>query len=470
MPQTIQDYLVRVRQGDTSIVRTVETFLANIQKVQSHHIFIETFEQEALDQAKALDQKIASGQDVGTLAGVVISIKDIILYKGHKASAASHMLADHTAIYNATVVQSLIDQDAIIIGRVNCDEFAMGGSNENTIYGATKNPLNTAKVCGGSSGGSAAAVAADCCHVSVGTDTGGSVRQPAAYCGTVGFKPTYGVHSRYGVMAFASSFDQVGILCHHASDIPLIESALAQPDANDSTSLSQKVEFNTPLSSKKVGVFKAVLDAEYDVDTKVVFEQRLDQLKNEGYEIVEFDFPYLDALVPCYYTLTTAEASSNLSRYSGLLYGNSDREAQGIEQVIASSRSQGFGSEVKRRILLGTFVLSSGYYDAYFEQAQKVRQLLVKHAEECLSQVELIVMPTTPSPAFDLGIERTNPVDLYMEDIFTVYANLIGAPAISIPMGTHPKENLPLGFQLIGKRTDDGKVIHTATALQSLFN
>lgn len=428
--------------------------------------FLEVFEASALASAKVIDQKLAEGKPVGKLAGAIIGIKDNMCYRDHKVSAASNILNGFESVYTSTAIQRLIDQDAIILGRLNCDEFAMGSSNENSAFGHVKHPLNPDLVPGGSSGGSAAAVAAGLCMVSLGSDTGGSIRQPAAFCGLVGMKPTYGRISRYGLIAFASSFDQIGPFATNVPDAELVYQVMAGKDAMDATSSSQPVH-DAPSSGEKFtfAYYDEVMNSPgLHPKTKALFVEKIDHLRAQGHEVISASFPYLDHLVPCYYVLTTAEASSNLGRYDGVHYGRRSESAQDIPTTYTNSRTEGFGPEVKRRIMLGTFVLSSGYYDAYYNKAQKVRRLIKDATDDILKSADFLISPTTPHPAFRAGEKANDPIALYLEDIFTVQANLAGNPAISVPMGT-TDEGLPLGVQLLGRSFDEATLFRAAALI-----
>lgn len=447
-------------------------YLDRIEKNKHLNAFIEVFEDTATQAAKQIDEKIKSGQEVGRLAGMVIGIKDVFAYKGHGLNAASKILDDFKSIYTATCVQRLIEQDAIIIGRLNCDEFAMGSSNENSAFGQVLNPLNTEYVPGGSSGGSAVAVAADLCWASLGTDTGGSIRQPASFCGIIGFKPSYGRISRYGMVAYASSFDQAGTFTKNLEDAALLLSIMAGSDDYDATVSEKPVEnylenLNISPDSLRLAVLKPTLEHKGIADyVKTAFENKVKSLKAQKHTVDYIDFPYLDYLIPTYYVLTTAEASSNLARYDGIRYGyrskNITEGELALEQTYVKSRSEGFGKEVKRRIMLGTFVLSAGYYDAYYTKAQKVRRLVYEFLKNTFSQYDAILIPSTPTAAFKFGEKTKDPVSMYLSDIYTVLANLGGNPAISIPLGKNPENQLPFGLQIITDTFQESKLLQIA--------
>lgn len=439
--------------GKIDLPTLVNQYLQRIEETADLNIFLEVFQSEILDNADALQEKIKAGK-AGKLAGMVIAIKDNICYKGHKISASSKILKDFESLYSATAIDRLLAEDALIIGRVNCDEFAMGGSNENSAYGPVKNPVNKEYVPGGSSGGSAAAVAANCCLVALGSDTGGSIRQPASFCGVVGIKPTYGRISRHGLIAFASSFDQIGPLSHNVSDASLVLEVMAGKDSMDTTSSSQKVDsysdFSENPKSLKIGFIQECLDSKsLDPEVKESQMKLIDQLREEGHTVEPVRLEELEYLVPTYYVLTTAEASSNLSRYDGIHYGYRSSAATDIESTYVKSRTEGFGKEVKRRIMLGSFVLSAGYYDAYYGKAQKVRRLIKEKTESLFEKYDLLLTPTTPATAFKFGANMDDPIKMYLEDIFTVHANLVGTPAISLPLFNHSKSGLPFGAQFM---------------------
>jgi len=427
-------------------------YLHNIQTKAHLNAFVEVYEQSALIQATQIDERIAQG-NAGKLAGMVIGIKDVLCYKGHEVNSSSKILKGFESQFTATAIQRLIDEDAIIIGRLNCDEFGMGSSNENSIHGKVLNAADESKVPGGSSGGSAVAVQANLCTASLGTDTGGSVRQPAAFTGVIGMKPTYSRVSRWGLIAYASSFDSIGVFSTTVKDNALIMQIMAGHDEFDSTSSRKPVLIYSDLlhfeKKARVAYLKETLESpalqpEIKANTLLVLER----LKNEGHEVEEVNFPLLDYILPTYYILTTAEASSNLSRFDGVKYGYRTPNAHNLESMYKLTRSEGFGEEVKRRIMLGTFVLSASYYDAYFTKAQKVRRLIKEFTENLLTDFDYIIMPTTPTTAFKIGEHSGNPVAMYLEDLFTVQASVAGVPAISIPNGKDAK-GMPIGLQII---------------------
>jgi aspartyl-tRNA(Asn)/glutamyl-tRNA(Gln) amidotransferase subunit A len=434
-------------------------YFDQIEKHQHLNAFNEVFFDSARKQAEVVQSKLNNGT-AGKLAGMVIGIKDNICYQDHVVTASSKMLENFVAPYSSTVVKRLLAEDAIIIGRLNCDEFAMGGSNETSYFGTVKNAADEERVAGGSSGGSAVAVQADMCLAALGTDTGGSVRQPAAFCGNIGFKPTYGRISRYGVIAYASSFDQVGTLTSSVADAALLLEVLAGADENDSTVSSIQVPSYTKAlaataGKKKIAVLKETIHSEVlDQETKSAILKAIEKFKADGHEVVEVSFDLLDYLVPTYYILTTAEASSNLSRYDGVHYGYRNTEAQSLNQLYKSSRAEGFGEEVKRRIMLGTFVLSAGYYDAYYQKAQKVRKLIRDKVVALLQENDVLISPVAPTPAFKIGENVQDPLVMYMADIYTVLASLAGIPAVALPLGNN-QQGLPLSIQLMAKHFDE---------------
>jgi len=454
-----------LKQGKTNCVQLVEDALKLAQEKKHLNIFLETFNESALLQAKAVDAKIKAGTE-GKMAGVIVALKDNICYKGHKVSASSKILENFTSLYSSTVVERLLAQDAIIIGRTNCDEFAMGSSNENSAYGNVLNPVNEKTVPGGSSGGAASSVAAGLAHVALGSDTGGSIRQPASFTGVVGFKPTYGRVSRWGLIAYASSFDQIGPLTKTVDDAALVLEVIAGKDEYDSTVSSRPVDEyskKTALNKKlKIAYLKECFESEgLDKEIKTNIEEKLKKLKAEGHTVEAVDFPYLDFLVPTYYVLTTAEASSNLARFGGVPYGYRTKNGTDLESTFKKSRSEGFGKEVKRRIMLGTFVLSAGYYDAYYAKGQQVRRMVRDKTLEILKTYDVIVTPSTPGTAFEFGKNSADPIKMYLEDIFTVQANIAGVPAISVPAGVN-SHNMPFGIQLMARPFEEDLLLAAA--------
>lgn len=453
----------------SSVLDIVNTYLSEIERQKELNAFLEVFEDTVCEQAKRVDEKIKSGTQ-GRLAGMVIGLKDNICFKGHKVSASSKILEGFESLYSATVVERLLMEDAVIIGRLNCDEFAMGSSNENSAFGSVKNVVNTSCVPGGSSGGSAVAVAAGLCTVALGSDTGGSIRQPASFTGTIGVKPTYGRVSRYGLIAYASSFDQIGPFTNSIEDAALVLEIIAGKDEYDTTASSRPVgEYtlsDTP-SSRKIAVIREAANHEgVNEEVRAKFEQLIQQLTDAGHQVEEVSFPYMDQMVPTYYVLTTAEASSNLSRFDGVHYGHRSQVAEGVEQTYTKSRTEGFGPEVKRRIMAGTFVLSHGYYDAYYTKAQKVRRVLRDKTDEIFADFDFVLLPTTPDSAFELNAV-SDPIQMYLQDIFTVHANHTGNPAISLPLGKK-SDGMPFGIQLMANHFEEKSLLEFSDYLMKM--
>jgi aspartyl-tRNA(Asn)/glutamyl-tRNA(Gln) amidotransferase subunit A len=446
-------------------VAAVNHYLEQIELYNHLNAFTHVYGEEALERAQALDEKRTSGHLIKSLHGVVIALKDVIAYKEHPLTAASGILKNFVSLYNATAVEKLLAEDAIIIGHTNCDEFAMGSTNENSVYGRVFNGLDQTKVPGGSSGGSAVAVQAGLCMVSLGSDTGGSVRQPADFCGIIGLKPTYGRISRYGLIAYASSFDQIGIFGRNITDLGIILEVIAGRDEFDSTASTRPTNkyshisgpLNKPL---RIAYLKEALESPaLDEEIRATMLGFIESQRKIGHIVEAVDFEFLDYIVPCYYILTTAEASSNLSRFDGIRYGtrNVDKKID-LTDFYCRSRSAGFGKEVKRRIMLGTFVLSAGYYDAYFTKAQQVRQLLKQRTDLIFNNFDALILPTAPSTAFDIGEKIDDPIAMYLADIFTVFANLIGTPSISIPLFWH-KNGLPFGLQVMTNQFQESALL-----------
>ncbi len=449
--ETISDIQADLKSGKTTISLLVQTYLQNIRKKSSLNAFLEVFEQEAIERASELDARLKEGKPMGKLHGLVIALKDNIVFKNHHVSASSKILKGYESIYSSTAVERLLAEDAIIIGRTNCDEFAMGSSNENSAYGPVLNPIDPTRVPGGSSGGSAAAVKANLCHASLGSDTGGSIRQPAAFCDLVGFKPTYGRISRYGLIAYASSFDQIGPFTHSVEDTALLYEVMGGKDERDATTSSKPILPVDLKAEKKYSIayFPEILESEgISQEVKDASKKFLDDQAAQGHKIVPFSFKYMDYLIPIYYVLTTAEASSNLARFDGVRYGYRKPDTADLEELYIKSRSEGFGPEVKRRIMLGTFVLSSGFYDAYYTKAQKVRRILQNDMSALLSETDFLFTPTTPSVPFKFGEKTDNPIEMYFADLFTVLANIVGMPAITLPLYKN-NQGLPMGMQLM---------------------
>lgn len=471
---TIKDYHKALQNGQTTCVEAVHFYIDAIKEHAALNAFIEVYEEEALAKAAELDALLKYETSISPLFGVVVGLKDVICYKGHKISAASKILENFTSIYSATATQKLLDAGAIIIGRQNCDEFAMGSSNENSTYGPVKNAKDQERVSGGSSGGSAVSVQANLCMVSLGSDTGGSVRQPADFCGIIGIKPTYGRISRYGLIAYASSFDQIGIFSKSIEDAALVLEIIAGEDDFDSTVSTKCVEnystiINNSLKKYRVAYFKESIEhPSLDKNIKEQIETTIQQMKAAGHIVEAIGFDLLDYVVPTYYVLTTAEASSNLSRFDGVRYGHrTEQKNIDLTTMYKASRSEGFGEEVKRRILLGTFVLSEGYFDAYFTKAQQVRQLLKTKTTSIFAEYDAIISPTVPSPAFKIGEKSDDPIEMFLADIYTVYPNLVGIPAISIPLYTH-HNGMPFGLQIMTNHFDEATLIQLSNQLINL--
>jgi aspartyl-tRNA(Asn)/glutamyl-tRNA(Gln) amidotransferase subunit A len=461
-----------IANSSTTCVNEVRGFLERIESQKDLNAFIEVFGEEALSRAKEIDLKFSKGEH-GKLAGMVIGLKDNIAYEGHRVSASSKILDGFESTFSATVVERLLQEDAIIIGRLNCDEFAMGASNETSTYGPVKNAADKTRVPGGSSGGSAVAVQANLCHATLGSDTGGSIRQPASFTGTYGMKPTYGRVSRWGLLAYASSFDQIGPITSSLADMALILEVISGADEQDATLSTQEVDVFTSYPSgangkKRIAYLTDVMESDgLHPEIKRHFEQTVKNLREAGHIVEGVGFPYLDYLVPCYYVLTTAEASSNLARYSGLMYGHRSKEATDLESVFTKSRSEGFGEEVKRRIMTGTFVLSADQYDAYYSKAQKVRQVIKQETLKILEDYDAIMTPTTPTPAFELGEKSKDPIAMYLADIFTVQAPLAGIPAISIPANALA-DGLPFGIQFMCNYFEEKKLLSMSSVYEAL--
>ncbi len=471
---TIKDYHNNLQSGQTTVVEAVRFFVQSTTSGASLNAWLNIYEDEALAAAKKLDEHIASGQPLLPLHGVIVGLKDVIAYKHHPLSGASKILENFHSIFDATVVEKLQAAGAIILGRQNCDEFAMGSSNENSAYGPVKNGIDPLRVPGGSSGGSAVAVQMNHCMVSLGSDTGGSVRQPADFCGIVGLKPSYGRISRYGLIAYASSFDQIGIFAKSVTDAAAVLEIIAGQDAFDSTVSEQPVPaystlVDEQLSKKRIAYFKEALEhPSLDPEIKSAIYTTIDHLQQAGYTVDAVSFDMLDMVVPTYYVLTTAEASSNLSRYDGVKFGHrSNADNKDLTALYKDTRSEGFGKEVKRRIMLGTFVLSAGYYDAYFTKAQQIRKLLVDEAAQLFKNYDAIISPTVPSPAFLIGDNNKDSVTMFLADIYTVYANLVGIPAISMPLYQH-SSGLPFGLQIMCAPFEEVTLLQLSTAIQKL--
>ncbi|MTI20021.1 Asp-tRNA(Asn)/Glu-tRNA(Gln) amidotransferase subunit GatA [Fulvivirga sp. RKSG066] len=462
-----------LKDGSLTCVELVDYYLNNIEKSKHLNAYLEVYADEAKALAREIDKKFANGT-AGKLAGMVVATKDVLAFENHHLQAASNILEGYKSQYTGTAVQRLLDEDAIIIGRNNCDEFGMGSSNENSAFGSTLNAQDENRVPGGSSGGSAVAVQADTCLVSLGSDTGGSVRQPAAFCGIFGLKPTYSRISRHGLIAYASSFDCIGILTKSVEDAAITLEVIAGKDDFDSTVSQKEVPvYSQQLEIKgkiKIAYIKETLEAEgLDPKIKQHLEEKLSLLKKAGHEVEAVSLPTLEYILPTYYILTTAESSSNLSRYDGVKFGYRTPTPANLEAMYKKTRSEGFGAEVKRRIMLGTFVLSASYYDAYYNKAQKVRRIIREQTKAILNDFDFILAPTTPTTAFKIGEHTKNPLEMYLADLYTVQASVAGLPAISIPTGSD-EEGMPIGLQAVANDFEEGKLLAFSKHLMNLNN
>lgn len=470
---TFRDIQHDLKHGTISCQDLVKHHLTNIKNKAHLNAFLSVYEDEALARAVEVDQKIKHG-NAGKLAGLVVALKDVLSHRNHPLQASSKILDGFIAQYNATAVQRLLDEDAIIIGRNNCDEFAMGSSNENSAFGPVLNDIDHSRVPGGSSGGSAVAVQADMCRISLGSDTGGSVRQPAAFCGIVGMKPTYSRVSRYGLAAYASSFDCIGIFGTCVEDVALVLQVIAGADDHDSTVSKQAVPaYADSLAKPSTQKYRVAYLNDSQIanglqpEIKTALDSTLERLRKAGHETEGIDLPLIDYFLPTYYILATAEASSNLSRYDGVRYGHRSSNGTGLHSMYKKTRSEGFSKEVQRRILLGTFVLSSSYYDAYYSQAQKVRRIIRNKTKEIFARYDFILMPAAPTTAFKIGEHTADPIEMYLADLFSVHANVAGVPGISIPCG-NDTQGLPIGLQLIADDFEEEKLLAAANMMMNL--
>lgn len=468
MLQSYADVRNAISSGNT-VMSILEAYLSAIENNKDLNAFLEVFDNSAREKAALVDEKIKKGT-AGRLAGMVIGIKDNLCYEGHIVSASSKILDGFESLFTGTALERLLKEDAIIIGRLNCDEFAMGSSNENSAFGSVLNPVNKKMVPGGSSGGSAAAVAAGLCTATLGSDTGGSIRQPASFTGTYGLKPTYGRISRHGLIAYASSFDQIGSFTSNIDDSALLLEVMAGEDEYDATVSTKPVENYGEVfevKNQRIAVIKETYEMEgNDPEIKIAMGKVIDGMKEQGHTVDLVSFPYLDYMVPTYYVLTTAEASSNLSRFDGVHFGHRSEKGNGVEDIYKKSRSEGFGPEVQRRIMAGTFVLSHGYYDAYYTKGQKVRRIIQDKTIEIFKNHDVIILPTTPTTAFDLGA-LSDPISMYLQDIYTVHANLSGNPAISVPIGKH-SNGLPFGIQVMGDFFKEKEMLNFSRQLEKI--
>jgi aspartyl-tRNA(Asn)/glutamyl-tRNA(Gln) amidotransferase subunit A len=469
MTTSIRSLAADLRQGTTSAAELTQDYLQRIQRLdQQLNSYISVAPERALAQARAADERLANG-DSSLLCGIPIAHKDLFCTRDLATTCASKMLANFVPPYDATVVERIDAAGAITLGKTNLDEFAMGSSNENSVFGAVKNPWDLTCVPGGSSGGSAAAVAADLCLAATGTDTGGSIRQPAAFCGITGLKPTYGRVSRLGMVAYASSLDQGGVMAKSADDCAILLEAMAGFDAKDSTSSERPVtpysqHLNNSIKGLRIGVPRQYFNDQLDATMAALLQDALNELEKQGAKLIEIDLLQTELAITAYYIIAPAEASTNLSRYDGVRYGYRCENPTDLQDLYIRSRSEGFGKEVQRRILVGTYSLSSGYYDAYYGQAQRARRLIAEDFAQAFSHVDIIASPTTPGPAFALGSKTQDPVAMYLEDIYTLAVNLAGLPGLSMPAGFY--DHRPVGLQLIGNHFDEATLLRTAHQYQ----
>jgi aspartyl-tRNA(Asn)/glutamyl-tRNA(Gln) amidotransferase subunit A len=468
---TIDSARSAVQERRTTSAALVEKYYSKIEQDDSAiGAYLTLCQDRALTKAAEIDALAARGEALPPLGGVPVAIKDVMVTRGVRSTAGSKILGNYIPPYNCTAVARLEAAGAVVLGKVNCDEFAMGSSNENSAWHPVHNPRDLSRVPGGSSGGSAAAVAADLAVAALGSDTGGSIRQPASFCGVVGLMPTYGRVSRYGLIAFASSLDHIGPLTKTVKDAAIILRVIAGRDPMDSTSAHVSVpdyvvELEKPVRGLRIGVAKEYFAEGLDAEVRSAIEAAIQKLAQLGCEIVPVSLPHTPYAIPVYYIIATAEASANLARFDGVRYGYRAEDARTLAEMYRRSRDQGFGAEVKRRIMLGTYVLSAGYYDAYYLKAQKVRTLLTRDFEEAFGQVDAIVTPTSPTPAFRLGEKVDDPLAMYLADIYTVTADLAGIPGISVPCG-ETKEKLPIGLQILGKHFDEATVLRVAAGYE----
>jgi aspartyl-tRNA(Asn)/glutamyl-tRNA(Gln) amidotransferase subunit A len=454
----------RLLSREVSCEEVVRYYLGRIDAHRDDNIYITVFHEKALDRARILDRKLGDGGPPGKLFGMPMAIKDNISMKGSKLTCASKILAGYESVYDATAVSRLEGEDAIFLGKTNMDEFAMGSSNENSAFGTVPNPFDKKRVPGGSSGGSAAAVANGLCLVALGSDTGGSVRQPAGFCDIVGLKPTYGRISRYGLVAFASSFDQIGVLARNNDDAALVLGVMAGKDGHDATCSRHDVPdyaaqmAEVRVEGLKIGVPNAFFPENLNPDVSAIVMGKLHELREKGAELVDITLPESDYAIAAYYILVTAEASSNLARFDGARYGYRSADSGDLSSMYVNSRTEGFGPEVKRRIMLGTYVLSAGYYDTYYRKAQQVRRVFQEQYREALEKVDVIAGPTSPFPPFGIGDKTGDPLEMYLADVFTVPASIVGMPAVSVPVG-FDSLGLPVGMHLVCNFFEEGKLL-----------
>ncbi len=472
LPKSLKEIQAKIAKNELTCVDLVSAYLKNIRASKELNAYVEVFEDEALLRANQLDKKYQQDpESCGALFGCVVSIKDLICYEGHGVTAASKILEGFKSLYSSTAVERILKEDAIIIGRTNCDQFGMGSDNSNSVYGVVKNPFDNSRVAGGSSGGAAVSVAANTCLVALGTDTGGSVRQPASFTNVLGLKPTYGRVSRHGLLAYGSSFDQIGFFAHTAEDIAAVTSICSGADEFDATCMTREDNFEAEFksqssSTKKIAFLKQSFDATLlDADVLKTMQTAKKTFENLGYTVEIVEFNLLEYIVPAYYVLTTAEASSNLSRYDGVRYGYRSPNGTNLETMLKKTRTEGFSEEVKRRILTGAFVLSAGYYDAYFSKAQRVRRLISEKIDSILTDFDLIALPVSPIVPWKIGEKSDDTVKMYMADIFSVLANMAGVPGISVPMGFGEETNLPIGVQILAKKWGEAELLQIANSI-----
>lgn len=464
---TVSEIARKIKEKEITIKEVLDSVYNRIENVEEKvSAYVTLTKEQAYNRATKLQERLDNGEDIGIMGGVPIAIKDNICTNGIKTTCSSKMLENFVPFYDATVIEKLENAGAIIIGKTNMDEFAMGSSTENSAIKKTKNPWDLERVPGGSSGGSAAAVACDIAPCALGTDTGGSIRQPASFCNVVGLKPTYGLVSRYGVVAYASSLDQVGPLTKSVEDAAILLNVIAGKDEKDTTSANipkkdylKSIKDN--IKGKKIGVPTEFISDGINEDVKKAYEENLNTLKELGAEIIEIKLDYAKYSLPTYYIIATAEASSNLGRYDGIRYGHRAKDFSSLDELYVKSRTEGFGDEVKRRIMLGTYVLSSGYYDAYYKRGQKVRTLIIDDFKKAFEKCDVIAIPTTPNTSFKFGEKTSNPLEMYLEDIYTVPVNIAGLPGISVP-GGFDKNGMPIGMQFISKAFDEENLLQVA--------
>ena len=467
---TISSLRKRIALGEVKAIDVCRAALDRIEKLSELNAFITVISDAAIARAQEIDRAAVQGEDLPLLAGAIIAIKDNMVMRGVRTTAGSRILFNYKPPYTATAIERLQSAGAIIIGKTNLDEFAMGSSTENSAFGPVKNPWDTSRVPGGSSGGSAVAVVAGMAMCALGSDTGGSIRQPASLCGVVGLKPTYGRVSRYGLIAFGSSLDQIGPLANSVEDTAQILRVIAGRDPNDSTSSNVEVEdyaasLTGNISGLRVGVPREYFGAGLDPEVKQAIDGAIKKLEEAGARITDVSLPHTEYAVPVYYLIATAEASANLARFDGVRYGFRAEEATTLKSMYSRTRDQGFGAEVKRRIMLGTYALSAGYYDQYYGKAQKVRSLIERDFRDAFQKCDVIATPTAPTPAFKLGDKTEDPLEMYLSDIYTITANLAGLPGLSMPCGLS-SSGLPIGIQLIGKQFDEARLLRTAYNLE----